>query len=143
MAVSIDYYIYSYGQLISTYSFQGRRRGRDLTVKVEPKSPGDSAPGKRKMYSTTDGKAIGRFNAVDNFAQGSSKRLKTASGSSARVWFNSVMLPKGQAPARVTRNSTRSTKANSKKSMSELFAQLGREYQDIAKTCEAMSEVCD
>jgi hypothetical protein len=95
------------------------------------------------MYSTTDGKPIGRFNAVDVFAQGSSKHLKTASGSSARVRFNSVTLPKGQAPARVTRNLTRSTKANSEKTMSELFEQLGREYQAIAKTCEAMSEACD
>ena len=67
-AVSIDYYIYSYSQLISIYSFQGRRSGRDLAVKVELKSPGDSAPGKRKMYSTTDGKAIGHFDAVDVFA---------------------------------------------------------------------------
>ena len=61
-----------------------------------------------------------------------SKRGKTASGSS--VQFDGVVLPKG------TRRSTRSTKANSKKEVNELFKRLGQEFSAISKTCAEIAE---
>jgi hypothetical protein len=80
--------------------------------------------------------------SIDVFAQGTSKRQKLASGGSAQVRFDGVMLNKPPHPApRATRKSTRATKANSKKGMRELFEQLGEEFQAVAKTCEEILEV--
>lgn len=110
-------------------------------VKVEPKSPGDLVPSKHKMYLTTNAQLIRHFDSVDVFnSQGSLKHQKTASG----VWFDSVMVTKPPQPMpRATKKSMQSSKANSKKSTSELFAQLGKEYQAIVKTCEELLKLFD
>jgi hypothetical protein len=42
---------------------------------------------------------------------------------------------------RATRKSMQATKANSKKGMSELFKQLGQEFQAVTKTCKEILEV--
>jgi len=125
---------------MNTYSFPGRRTVCDPAVKLEPKSLGDSGPSKQKMYSTTDAQLIRGFDSVNIFeSQGSSKRQKTASG----VRFDGVMVTKPPPPiTRATRKLTRS-KANTKKSTSELFEWLGKEYQAIAKTCAELSESFD
>jgi hypothetical protein len=44
---------------------------------------------------------------------------------------------------RVTRKSTRSAKASSKKSAHELFERLGQEFRAVAKTCEDIAEALD
>lgn len=125
---------------MNTYSFPGCHHVHDPAVKLELKSPGDSGPSKHKMYSTTDTQPIQGFNSVDIFeSQGSSKRQKTASG----VQFDGVMVTKPPPPiTRAIRKSTWS-KANTKKSTSELYEWLGKEYQAIVKTCAELSELFD
>jgi hypothetical protein len=101
-------------------------------------------PSKRKMYSTTDARPIGRIDPIDINAHGSAKRQKTTSGGSAHVRFDGVILNKPSQPApKATRKSTRSTKANSKKGASELFERLGQEFKAISKTCEEISEALE
>ena len=122
----------------------GRRRRHEVAVKEEPKSPGHSVPSKRKVYSTTNVNSIGRIETTTadfDPVQGSSKRQKTGSTGSAQVRFDSVMIPKSLPPApKATRRSTRGTKANSKKGVSELFERLGQEIHAVAKTCEDLAE---
>lgn len=112
-------------------------------MKEEPKSPGNSVPSKRRIYSTTDAKPIGRMDSMDVFEEGSSKRQKLGSGRSAHVRFDGVILNKSQANPRTTRKSTRATRANTKKGVSELFERLGQEFKAVAKTCEEISGALD
>src|ERR1700692_142906 len=108
--------------LISIVLFTGRRRPG---IKEEPKSPTQTAAKKRKAYSTTDASAIGSIESTAGFdlnpPQPARKRQKSAAGSSSQVRFDGVAVP----PARVTRRSARTTKANSKKEIHELFERLG------------------
>jgi len=128
-------------------SFTGRR-GRDAVVKAETRSPGPSAPKKRKIYSTTDANAIGDMDPIDvDFAppQAIGKRNKTVASGSAHVEFDGIMLPpKQQPPGRPTRKSSRVSKATSKKNTrSELFTRLAQEFRALASTCEEIGEVLE
>jgi len=120
---------------------QGQCHPRKPTVKEEPKSPACPLGRKRKAFSTTDVNAIEFIEPVDDtvikITQPSGKHVKTASGSSSQVQFEGIMIPKGM------RKSARTTKANSKKDISELLAWLGQEFGAIAKTCEEISESID
>ena len=118
------------------------RRHRPTAVKKEPKPPDTTNPSKRKVYSTAGAHPIGRIDAFEgdfDTAPGSSKRQKMASGASAQVRFDGVVVPNNQC-TRTTRKSTRTTKATSKKDVNGLFAHLGQEFQAIAKTCEDIME---
>jgi mevalonate pyrophosphate decarboxylase len=78
---------------------------------------------------------------VDMEPQQVAKRQKNASGSSSRVRFDGVELAdKSSNTPKATRRSARSSKANSKKDVGELFSQLAREYQAISKTCEEIAD---
>jgi hypothetical protein len=77
-------------------------------------------------------------------AQPVPKLQKTASASSSRIRFDGVELhDKSNPTPKTTRRSTRSTKANSKKDVGELFGQLAKEYQAISKICEEISDAID
>ena len=123
--------------LISIVSFTGCHRPG---IKEEPKSPTQTAAKKRKAYSTTDASAIGSIESTAGFdldpPQPAGKRQKLAAGSSSQVRFDGVAVP----PARVTRRSARTTKANSKKEIHELFEWLGQEFGVVTKTCEEIAE---
>jgi hypothetical protein len=67
-----------------------------------------------------------------------------AAGETAVVRFNAMTASNNPHTApRLTRNSARSAKANTKKNVSELLERLGREFQAIAKTCEGIAEAID
>jgi len=77
-------------------------------------------------------------------AQPATKHQKTASGSSSRVRFDGVELHDKSNPApKATRRSTRTTKANSKKEVGELFGQLAKEFQAMSRTCEEIAEAME
>ena len=123
--------------LISIVPFTGRCRPG---IKEEPQSPTQPATKKRKAYSTTDASAIGSIESTAGFdldpPQPAGKHQKSASGSSSQVRFDGVAVPL----ARATRRSVRTTKANSKKDIHELFKRLGQEFGAVAKTCEEIAE---
>ena len=94
-----------------------------MTIKEEPKSLGCAATRKHKAYSTTDASTIGRIEILGpeiDTAQPSGKRHKASSGTS-QTRFDGIMVPPGPTPppARATRKSTRTAKANLKKDMRE------------------------
>jgi hypothetical protein len=108
-------------------------------VKEEPKSPSQVTAGrKRKAYSTVDSTAIGTIDGPINIDFGSAppvgKRARTATSKGASVRFDGVLL------TRATRQSTRSAKAAAKKDVGELFKQLGRQFGEVAKTCEDIAD---
>jgi hypothetical protein len=107
-------------------------------VKEEPRSPAQGK--KRKANSVSDASSIGRSDATGfdfEATEPNGKRQKMASGSSAQVRFDGIMVP----PVKATRRSTRSAKANSKKDIHELFERLGQEFGAVAKTCKDIAEV--
>jgi hypothetical protein len=117
-------------------------------VKEEVKSPVNPAASKHKLYSITDGAPIGRLDTsnlkLDFDPAPNGKRQKTTSAGSSHVRFNGVVLGDNAEPGpRVTRKSTWSAKASSKKSAHELFEWLGQEFQAVTKTCEDITEVLD
>ena len=137
MVVSYHPSVFSFTSLMDIVSFTGRRRP---TVKEEPKSP-VQPPRKRKAYSTTDASSIRCIEISGpniNTAQPSGKHHKASSGTS-QTRFDGIMVPPGPTPppARATRKSTRTAKANSKKDMCELFEHLGQELSMAAKAHEA------
>jgi hypothetical protein len=82
------------------------------------------------------------MDSINVFTQGTSKCQKLTSGGAAHIQFNGMMLNKApHLTPRATRKSMQATKANSKKGMSELFKQLGQEFQAVAKTCKEILEV--
>jgi hypothetical protein len=140
-AVCTLFYVYMFTNISL---FTGRRQTRDAAVKEEPKSPGKSAPSKRKAYSITGSNPIGHIEPCDDELdppQGSSKRQKTGTVGTPHVRFDGIMVPNNPRPApRPTRKSTRSTKANPKSEMGALYERLGREFQAIAKTYADIAE---
>ena len=137
MEVSFPLLLFRLMTLISIVSFTGRCHPG---IKEELKSPTQPAAKKRKAYSTTDTSAIGSIESTMGFdlnpPQPAGKRQKSAAGSSSQVQFDGVAVP----PARATRRSARTTKANSKKDIHELFEQLGQEFGAVTKTCEEIME---
>ena len=73
-------------------------------------------------------------------AQPPAKRQKTAAASSSHIRFDGVEVGKSNPTTRSTRRSTRTTKANSRKDLGDLFGRLAKDYQTIAKTCQEIAE---
>jgi hypothetical protein len=124
------------------------RGAQDVTVKEEVKSPVNPSASKHKLYSITDGAPIGCLNTTNlklNFDLVlNGKRQKTTSVGSSQVRFDGVVLRDNAEPnPRVTRKSTMSAKASSKKSTHELFEWLGQEFWAVTKTCEDIAEALD
>ena len=141
MAVSILMSSDSFTTLTNVMQSQGQRRPCELTVKEEPKSPAHPSGRKCKVILTTDANAIGFIEPIANadveMTQPSGKCIKTTSGSSLQVQFEGITIQKGM------RRSACTTKANSRKEVSELLVWLGQEFGAIAKTCEEISESMD
>ena len=73
--------------------------------------------------------------ADSNSTQPVGKRTKTAPGSSSHVQFDGLIIAKS------TRKSARTAKANTKKDMGELFAQLAQECRAMANTFDELSKL--
>ena len=99
------------------------------------------------VYSTSGATPMGVMETLNidmELTQPATKRQKTASGSSSRIRFDGMELHNKSNPApKATRRSTRTTKANSKKEVGELFGQLVKEFQAMSRTCEEIVEAME
>jgi len=98
------------------------------------------------MFSTETANPVGMVDVLDadTAPPPVSKRQKTASASSSRVRFDGVELhDRRDIAPKPTRRSARSAKANTKKDVGQLFGQLAKEFEAIAKTCEEIAQATD
>jgi hypothetical protein len=133
--------ISKYMQLMNILLHTGHRHCPTV-VKKELKPLDTTNLLKCKVYSTASAHPIGHidtFKGDFDTTPGSSKCQKTASGVSAQVQFDGVVMHNNQC-TRATRKSMQTTRVTSKKDINRLFERLGQEFQAIVKTCEDIAE---